>query len=113
MSVASFDVEAMSITEPLNIQLAPDYDSIELGIGESLLVKAISESTGRSAAQVKADYKKTGDLGMVAQASRKTQKTLFAMKRLTVVGTFATLKEIAKASGHQVTHCSDDLRHRI
>ena len=39
---------------------------IELGIGESLLVKAISESTGRSLATVKADLKKEGDLGLVA-----------------------------------------------
>ena len=47
-------------------QLCPDYVGIELGIGESLLIKAISESTGRSLATVKADLKKEGDLGLVA-----------------------------------------------
>ena len=47
-------------------KLCPDYVGIELGIGESLLVKAISESTGRSMAVVKADLKKEGDLGLVA-----------------------------------------------
>ena len=48
------------------VQLSPDYEGIELGIGESLLIKAITDSTGRSGAQVKADLKKDGDLGLVA-----------------------------------------------
>jgi DNA ligase 1 len=39
---------------------------VELGIGESLLIKAIGESTGRGNATVKADLKKEGDLGLVA-----------------------------------------------
>lgn len=51
-------------------QLSPDYIGIELGIGESLLIKAIGESTGRSTAVVKADLQKEGDLGLVAMVSR-------------------------------------------
>lgn len=47
-------------------RLSPDYEGIELGIGESLLIKAIGESTGRSVANVKAELKKEGDLGLVA-----------------------------------------------
>lgn len=39
---------------------------VELGIGESILVKAIGESTGRSLSLIKADLKKEGDLGLVA-----------------------------------------------
>lgn len=66
-------------------------------------MKAIGESTGRSSAQVKADYKKVGDLGEVAQASRRKQATLFAPKRLTVVYVFGVLKDIAKVSGNQVS----------
>ena len=46
--------------------MSPDYIGIELGIGESLLVKAIAESTGRSQAIIKADLKEEGDLGLVA-----------------------------------------------
>ena len=42
---------------------------IELGIGESLLIKAIAESTGRTLALIKADLKKEGDLGLVAMVS--------------------------------------------
>ncbi|KAF5381907.1 hypothetical protein D9757_007570 [Collybiopsis confluens] len=47
-------------------QLSPDYVGVELGIGESLLIKAISESTGQSLATIKADLKKEGDLGLIA-----------------------------------------------
>ncbi|KAG6882338.1 hypothetical protein C0992_012026, partial [Termitomyces sp. T32_za158] len=43
-------------------RLSPDYVGIELGIGESLLVKAIAESTGRSIAVIKADLQREGDL---------------------------------------------------
>jgi DNA ligase 1 len=50
----------------VQLQLSPDYVGIELGIGESLLIKAIAESTGRSLAVIKADLKKEGDLGLVA-----------------------------------------------
>ncbi|KAI5481277.1 DNA ligase [Pseudohyphozyma bogoriensis] len=82
-------------------RLCPDYEPLELGIGESLLMKAIGESCGRTLAQVKADYKKVGDLGEVAMASRKKQATLFAPKRLTIDYTFGILTQIAKASGHK------------
>jgi predicted transcriptional regulator len=39
---------------------------LELGIGESLLLKAIAESTGREMKKIKQDYAEIGDLGVVA-----------------------------------------------
>ncbi|KAI0651890.1 ATP-dependent DNA ligase [Trametes meyenii] len=81
-------------------RLCPDYVGIELGIGESLLIKAISESTGRSMSVVKADLKKEGDLGLVAMNSKNSQKTLFKPKPLTLPTVFKNLKEIALSSGH-------------
>lgn len=42
---------------------------IELGIGESLIIKAIAQSTGRKPADIKADLLKVGDLGLVAEVS--------------------------------------------
>jgi hypothetical protein len=53
----------------VHLQLCPDYTGIELGIGESLLIKAIGESTGRSLQVIKAELKKEGDLGLVATVS--------------------------------------------
>ncbi|KAF8846362.1 ATP-dependent DNA ligase [Paxillus ammoniavirescens] len=81
-------------------KLSPDYIDVEMGIGESLLIKAISESTGRSLAVVKSDLKKEGDLGLVAMNSKAGQKTLFKPKPLTVPFVFTNLKEIALSSGH-------------
>lgn len=48
-------------------QLCPDYQGLELGIGESILQKAIAESTGRKMDAIKAAFKEEGDLGVVAQ----------------------------------------------
>ncbi|PPQ76335.1 hypothetical protein CVT26_008963 [Gymnopilus dilepis] len=81
-------------------RLSPDYVGIELGIGESLLIKAIGESTGRSLSLIKADLKKEGDLGLVAMNSKNSQKTLFKPKPLTLPFVFTHLREIALASGH-------------
>ncbi|PCH33668.1 ATP-dependent DNA ligase [Wolfiporia cocos MD-104 SS10] len=81
-------------------RLCPDYVGIELGIGESLLIKAISESTGRSLASIKADLKVEGDLGLVAKNSKNSQKTIFKPKPLTLPFVFSNLKEIALSSGN-------------
>ncbi|KAI9634087.1 putative DNA ligase [Dioszegia hungarica] len=81
-------------------RLCPDYMGIELGIGESLIVKAIAESTGRAAPKIKDDFRKEGDLGKVAMMSRNTQPTMFKPKPLTVPSVFQNLTEIAKATGN-------------
>ncbi|EPT04364.1 hypothetical protein FOMPIDRAFT_1034966 [Fomitopsis schrenkii] len=81
-------------------RLTPDYVGVELGIGESLLIKAIGESTGRSLSVIKTELKKEGDLGLVAMNSKNSQKTLFKPKPLTVPFVFNNLKEIAMSSGH-------------
>ncbi|OLN86520.1 DNA ligase 1 [Colletotrichum chlorophyti] len=81
-------------------KLAPDYAGIELGIGESLIMKAIGESTGRSLAVIKQDQKEIGDLGLVAVKSRSTQPTMFKPKALTIRGVHAGLMSIATVSGN-------------
>ncbi|CAE6423937.1 unnamed protein product [Rhizoctonia solani] len=81
-------------------RLAPDYTGIELGIGESLLIKAIGESTGRKMDAVKDELKKEGDLGLVAMNSRAMQKTLWKPKPLTLPFVFKSLLEIAQSTGH-------------
>jgi DNA ligase-1 len=81
-------------------KLAPDYAGIELGIGESLIMKAIGETTGRTLAIIKADQKEIGDLGLVAIKSRSTQPTMFKPKPLTVRGVHQGLMEIATVAGN-------------
>ncbi|CAO3596049.1 unnamed protein product [Absidia cylindrospora] len=80
-------------------KLCPDYEGLELGIGESLLMKAIARSTGRSMKVLKDDYTTIGDLGTVAKNSKGSQRTLFKPKPLTTGHVFKTLKEIARLSG--------------
>ncbi|CAD6505477.1 BgTH12-00968 [Blumeria graminis f. sp. triticale] len=82
-------------------KLAADYAGIELGIGESLIMKAIGESTGRSLAVIKDSHKEIGDLGLVAVQSRAKQPTMFAPKPLTVRGVHKDLVYIATVSGQR------------
>ena len=80
-------------------KLAADYAGIELGIGESLIMKAIGETTGRSLQVIKADQNEIGDLGLVAAKSRSNQPTMFKPKSLTVRGVLEGLMGIATVSG--------------
>lgn len=80
-------------------KLAADYTGVELGIGESFIVKAIGETTGRSLSVIKNDQKQLGDLGLVAVKSRANQPTMFKPKALTVRGVHEGLLAIAKIQG--------------
>jgi len=81
-------------------EIAPPYDGLELGIGDSIIMKALCESTGRKLRDIRAEVTETGDLGDVAVKCRSRQNTLFKPKPLTVVNVFETLKKIAMTSGN-------------
>lgn len=81
-------------------KLCPDYEGLELGIGESLIIKALAQATGRKTDQIKAEVEKQGDLGLVAESSRGNQRLMFAPPKLTVSGVFDKLKEIAQLTGN-------------
>ncbi|KAF2862811.1 DNA ligase [Piedraia hortae CBS 480.64] len=80
-------------------KLAADYAGVELGIGESLIMKAIGETTGRSLKIIKEDQQKIGDLGLVAAKSRQNQPTMFKPKPLTARGVHEGLMKIAIVEG--------------
>jgi DNA ligase 1 len=79
--------------------IAPAYQSMKLGIGEQTMVKALAEATGRSEASVKEMLAKTGDLGVVAQQCRSTQRIMFQPAPLTIRGVFSSLRDIARMEG--------------
>ncbi|KAF9925522.1 hypothetical protein FBU30_004686 [Linnemannia zychae] len=101
ISVIKLSPESLLTVIYLSInKLCPEYEGIELGIGESLLLKAIAESTGREMKKIKADYAEIGDLGVIAMNSRSNQPTMFKPKALTIPHVFKTLKDIASLTGN-------------
>ncbi|KAI8383220.1 probable DNA ligase 1 [Nakaseomyces glabratus] len=81
-------------------KLGPDYEpGLELGLGENLLMKTISESCGKSMQQIKNQYREIGDLGQIALEARNVQPTMFKPKPLVVGEVFENLKTIAKSQG--------------
>ncbi|KAL3935178.1 MAG: hypothetical protein SGBAC_009252 [Bacillariaceae sp.] len=83
--------------------IAPAYDCVELGIGDSILEGAVAQAYGTSPKTVKEKYQKEGDLGTVAQTCKSKQTTLgFSMmkpKPLTVSKILDVFREIAAISG--------------
>lgn len=55
-------------------KLAPDYEGIEIGLGDKMIIKALSTASGATRDSVEKLYEKLGDLGAVA-------KTLLESKR--------------------------------
>jgi len=81
-------------------QVFPSYSEEELGVAEKLMRRAIEKSTGHSEAQVTAEFKRTGDLGVTAEnfVRSRSQSTLMRRK-LTVDKVFESLKELPGAVG--------------
>lgn len=95
--------------------VASAYENVELGIGDSLLVKAICESTGRKRDAVEEDYRREGDLGIVALSSRSAQKTISfgaptkPKASLSSVHVWDQLKKIANIKGDKAQSRKTDL----
>lgn len=91
--------DLLTVIHLMTNKLAADYEGVELGIGETLLMKAIGESCGRSMDKIREDQREIGDLGMVAMKSRNNQGTLFKPKPLTIKSVHQGLLEIATVKG--------------
>lgn len=82
-------------------RIAPPHEGIELGIGDASVIRALAEAYGRKEEHVKKDLKELGDLGLVAKASRSSQKMMFKPKPLTISRVLSTFRTIAKESGKE------------
>ena len=58
------------------VKLSPDYDGLETGIGHEQMVKAVATACGKSPQQIREQFKKEGDLGVVVQIGKSTQKNI-------------------------------------
>ncbi|ETE64522.1 DNA ligase 1, partial [Ophiophagus hannah] len=80
-------------------RLGPAYEGLELGIGKTILMKALAQATGRQLDQIKAEAAEKGDLGVVAENSRTTQGTVFAPPKLGAAAVFGKLQAIGHMAG--------------
>lgn len=62
---------------------------LELGVGEGIIIKAIAQTTGRAPDKVKSEVVAKGDVGLVAEASKGTQRTLSMFRLLSNLSYFS------------------------
>ncbi|ASI99213.1 ATP-dependent DNA ligase [Thermococcus celer] len=78
----------------------PDWDERELGVGEKLLIKAVSLATGVSEGEIEDSVRDTGDLGeSVALALKRKKQRSFFSQPLTIRRVYDTFVKIAEAAG--------------
>jgi len=75
-------------------KLYPDYEGIEIGMAEKMVIKALAKAAGISALQIDNDLKKTGDLGETARKFLNPSQ-----KPPQVTEVFNILDQIAKTTG--------------
>jgi DNA ligase-1 len=81
-------------------RVAPEYKGIETGMGEKFVEAAISKVSGHEVGAIEKEYKKLGDLGLVAEEllKRKRQQSLFREK-LDLSKVYDNLLKIAGLAG--------------
>ena len=81
-------------------RLFPSYDAREIGVASRIILKAISAASGIEAGRIEKEWKKTGDLGLVAEnlIKAKKQATLHSQE-LTVKKVFLNLRKLAELEG--------------
>lgn len=84
--------------------VAPAYECVELGVGDSILIKAIGEAYGTNPSIIKQKYEAEGDLGSVAKSSKGKQRMLgfgAEPKPLLAKEVLVLFREIASTTGAQ------------
>ena len=81
-------------------KLRPNFEGVELGIAEKLVMKAMSKSSGIPLKKIEDDYNKGGDLGQTAEniLQQKIQTT-FTSETITLEKVYETLFKIANLEG--------------
>ena len=81
-------------------KLRPNFEGVELGIAEKLVMRAMSKSAGIPLKKIEDDYNKGGDLGQTAEniLQQKIQTT-FASEVITLEKVYDTLFKISKLEG--------------
>jgi DNA ligase-1 len=81
-------------------KLRPNFEGVELGIAEKLVMKAMSKSSGIPLKKIEEDYNKGGDLGQTAENILKQKiQTTFSSETITLERVYETLLKIANLEG--------------
>ncbi|MBW3012642.1 ATP-dependent DNA ligase, partial [Candidatus Woesearchaeota archaeon] len=82
-------------------RLFPASDERKIGVASQMAIKAIAIATGIQKDVVVKEWKKKGDLGLVAEelGSKKKQRTLVASASLTVKKVFDNLRKLVEMGG--------------
>lgn len=81
-------------------RLGANYEKVESGLGEKMVIDAIAKATGFTKKEIEKQFREKGDLGLVAEefAEQKKQSALFSTE-LTVKKVFENLLKISKVDG--------------
>ncbi|TGZ79606.1 ATP-dependent DNA ligase [Ascodesmis nigricans] len=95
--------------------IGPPYENNELGVGSSIITKAITKTSGITAAALKKLYNKYGDAGDVAFSAKSKQSTLMMRKPtpLIIENVYKTLCKIAATSGKGSQEAKESLVKRL
>jgi len=78
----------------------PHFSGNYLGIATQMMIKAISKASGFREKEIEDKFKKTGDLGLVAEEVVKSKKqSTLLKKKLTIDFIFTNLQELAFITG--------------
>jgi len=80
-------------------KIAPTYEGIELGIGDFILKSVVKDVCGKSLKQINKDMEELGDIGLVTEKGKQSQRLLVSPAKLTIKRVFSTLKKIATTTG--------------
>ena len=76
-------------------RLVPLYESLEFNLAEKMVIRALAEAFGTEQKKVTAIFKKSGDLGAVAQEFKGSSKG----KGMSVLAVYKRLRQIAEDEG--------------
>ena len=81
-------------------KLKPNFEGVELGIAEKLVIRAISKSAGVTIKKIEADYNDGGDLGItVSNILKQKTQTTFSAETITLERVYETLLKISTLQG--------------
>jgi DNA ligase-1 len=104
-------VDLLKVTDPPLVDrvvyltqgvLGPEYEGLQLGLGDKLVAKAIATTAGISESDLEALVHREGDLGLAAEAAFASQgpkQVQLFQESLTVDRVFSSLVQVARTEG--------------